>query len=429
MSDTIYAPATVPGKAGVAVVRLSGPHAWQSVVDLCGTLPAPRTLGLRTLRDASREILDTGLVVVFEHGGSYTGERMAELHLHGSRAVIQAVLSELGTHRGLRYAEPGEFTRRALENGRLNLSQVEGLADLIDAETEGQRKQAQRVLSGALGDKARSWRAALMRARASLEVTIDFADEDLPDGVMDTIMGDIQSVVEGIAEEQRGLTFAERIRDGFEVAIIGAPNVGKSTLLNRLAGRDAAIVSHVSGTTRDVIEVRMDIDGLPVTLLDTAGLHETIDPVEQIGVERALARADAADVRVFLHGETQPLLPVHRRDGDIVVQGMADLYPRSGLRVSGRTGEGVAELLKAIGTPLAKAAAYAGVATRTQHRVALSNSSSSLRAAADEMSQQARPEIISEHLYEASSSLAPLIGEVATEELLGEIFASFCIGK
>ena len=297
--STIFAQASAAGKAGVAVVRISGPQAFSAASQLCGSLPAPRQAGLRRLRSAAGEVLDEALVLCFSEKASFTGEETVELQTHGSVAVVNALLAELGTVDGLRLAEPGEFTRRALANGRLDLAQVEGLADLIASETEAQRQQALRLFSGGLGDLAAHWRERLIRASALLTVTIDFADEEVPVDVSPEVLELIAEVQTAMQAQVDGFGAAERIRTGYEVAIVGPPNVGKSTLLNALAGRDAAITSEVAGTTRDVIEVRMELAGLPVTLLDTAGLRETDDTVEKIGVARALERAKAADLRVF----------------------------------------------------------------------------------------------------------------------------------
>ncbi|NBB81637.1 MAG: tRNA uridine-5-carboxymethylaminomethyl(34) synthesis GTPase MnmE, partial [Verrucomicrobia bacterium] len=298
--DTIFALSTAPGKAGVAIIRVSGAAAFQAVEPLVDSLPAPRRSGLRSVKSPDGDVLDTALVLTFEAGHSFTGETTVEIQCHGSRAVVSAILDALGRQDGLRPAQPGEFTRRALENEMLDLAQVEGLADLIDAETEAQRKQAVRVLSGQLGARAEEWRRKLIRAAALLEATIDFADEEVPEDVSPEVSELLESVRAELDKEIAGVGSAERIREGFEVAIVGAPNVGKSTLLNVLAGRDAAITSEVAGTTRDVIEVRMDLSGLPVTLLDTAGLRTTEDEVESIGVDLAMKRAKAADLRVFL---------------------------------------------------------------------------------------------------------------------------------
>ena len=322
--DTIFAEASARGKAGVAVVRISGPLAFSAVESLCGVVPAPRRASLRVLRDELGQIIDEALVLTFAEGASFTGEQSAEFQVHGSIAVVSALLAALSRIKGLRMAEAGEFTRRALENERLDLAQVEGLADLVEAETESQRKQAFRLFSGALGDKTERWRGDLIRAAALIEATIDFADEEVPTDVSPEVIELIDRVAASLATELSGAQMAERIRDGFEVAIVGPPNIGKSTLLNALAGRDAAITSDVAGTTRDVIEVRMDLAGLPVTLLDTAGLRETQDVVESIGIERARARAAAADLRVFLIEALDQLPDVAVETGDLVLIGKDD---------------------------------------------------------------------------------------------------------
>lgn len=423
--DTIYALASARGKAGVAVLRLSGPAAHDAAVMLCGDLPPARRASLRRLVWNGVE-LDQALVVVFPQGESFTGEPSVELHLHGSLAVVQSVMRVLSGIPGLRLAEPGEFTRRALENGRLDLAQVEGLADLIDAETEAQRRQALRVLSGAIGRRAEEWRRKLIRAAALIEATIDFADEDVPVDVTPEVMDLTHDVLVDLRREVAGSHAAERIRDGFEVAIVGAPNAGKSTLLNALAGRDAAITSEFAGTTRDVIEVRMDIGGLAVTLLDTAGLRKTADPVEQIGIERALERAKSADLRVFLEsGEDVPgIMP---KPDDITLPGKADV---TGKGVSGKTGQGVPELIAAIGERLLARSAGAGLVTRERHRLAIERAIGAMESARVEIQKgAARAELAAADLRIAIRALEALVGRVDVENLLDEIFSSFCIGK
>lgn len=423
--DTIYALASARGKAGVAVLRLSGPSSHRAVTALAGDCPTPRVASLRTLA-WDGDVLDEALVLAFSEGRSFTGEEAAEFHLHGSQAVIQSVLRALGSMPGLRLADAGEFTRRALENGRLDLSQVEGLADLIDAETDAQRRQAHRVLSGAIGRKADSWRLCLIRAAALIEATIDFADEDVPMDVRPEVLARVDTVVGELRAEVAGSRAAEQIRDGFEVAIVGAPNAGKSTLLNALAGREAALTSEIAGTTRDVIEVRMSIDGLAVTLLDTAGLRETSDMIERKGVDLALRRARQADLRVFLtSGDPLPDLVPHT--DDIVVKGKADL---GGDGVSGLTGHGVVRLLEDIGKRLSRRTAGAGIVTRERHRLAIERAIRSLESARLEVEKGAeRTEIAAEHLRLAIRALESLVGRVDVESLLDEIFSSFCIGK
>lgn len=426
MGDTIFALASARGKAGVALMRVSGPQAHGALARLCA-VPAARQAALRQLVWQG-QVLDEALVLVFDEGASFTGEASVELQVHGSLGVIKALTQALAAI-GLRPAEAGEFTRRALENGRLDLAQVEGLADLIDAETEAQRRQALRVLSGAVGKRAEGWRKDLIRAGALVEATIDFADEDVPVDVTPEVLGLIDGLLTDLRREIAGTSVAERVRDGFEVAILGAPNAGKSTLLNALAGREAAITSEIAGTTRDVIEVRMDLDGLAVTLLDTAGLRETADRVEQIGVARALERAGAADLRVFLLDHpTETLLMAPRAD-DIVVQGKADLHP--GLdAVSGRTGQGLDQLVARISAVLVGKAASAGVMTRERHRVAMIRAVEAMESARHQVQGTGgAAELVALDLRRAARALDVLVGRVDTEDLLDEIFASFCIGK
>lgn len=426
--DTIYALATARGRSGLAVVRISGPDAVAAGLALCGSLPSPRVAGLRRLVWGG-ELLDEALVVSFAEGASFTGEAVVELHCHGGPAVVGAVLRALAEQPGLRLAEPGEFTRRALENGVLDLAQVEGLADLIDAETEAQRRQAVRVLSGSVGRCVEGWRRDLIRAGALLEATIDFADEDVPVDVSPEVLALIDRLMDDLGREAAGVTAAERIRDGFEVAIVGVPNAGKSTLLNQLAGREAAITSEIAGTTRDVIEVRMEIAGLPVTFLDTAGLRDTEDRLERAGIERALARAEAADLRLFLtDGSPLPLEPV---GDDLVVLGKADTKSGwSGLAVSGKTGLGVPELMARIGEILGERVGSAGALVRERHRVAVTTAIGALaESRAEVVRDDSRVELAAEHLRQAVRALDALVGRVDVDDLLGEIFASFCIGK
>jgi len=426
--DTIYALASARGKAGVGVIRLSGPASWAAIGALCGALPQPRVAAVRKIA-LDGEALDEALVIVFAEGGSFTGEQAAELHVHGAVATVAAVLAALARQPGLRPAEPGEFTRRALENGRLDLAQVEGLADLIEAETEAQRRQALRILSGAVGLRAEKWRLDLIRAGALLEASIDFADEDVPVDVGPEVLGLIAGVEADLRHEIAGLVVAERIRDGFEVAIVGRPNAGKSTLLNALAGREAAITSTMAGTTRDVIEVRMDLGGLPVMLLDTAGLREPGDEVESIGIKRAVERAERADLRIFLlDGADVPLLPP--LPDDLLVWGKADLAPREGLAVSGKTGQGLEALVGRVTEILSARTAGSGIMTRERHRVAMTGAIGAMESArAEVLNGPGRTELAAEDLRRAVRAMDSLVGRVDVEDLLDEIFASFCIGK
>jgi tRNA modification GTPase len=352
---------------------------------------------------------------------------VVEFQIHGSAAVISAVLAALAAQPGLRIAEPGEFTRRALENGCLDLAQVEGLADLIDAETDSQRRQAARVLSGAVGQRAAGWRERMVRASALIEATIDFADEDVPVDVVPEVHAIIAGLLTELRAEIAGSAATERLRDGFEVAILGVPNAGKSTLLNALAGREAALTSHVAGTTRDVIEVRMDLRGLPVTFLDTAGLRATEDPVEVMGIGRALSRAEAADLRVVLLDDHGLPPGIALRDGDIVVRGKSDLGTGD---VSGLTGAGVEALLLRIADVLAPRTVSASVITHARHRRAVMDAVSSLESASDALQADDKPvELVAEDLRRAVRAMLALVGKVDVETILGEIFARFCIGK
>ncbi len=421
--DTIYALATARGRAGVAVVRISGPRAHDAVAQLCD-LPPMRVAKLRRLVWQG-DVLDEALVLTFDYA-SFTGEPSAELHLHGSNAVVARVLQILSTL-DLRMAEAGEFTRRALENGKLDLTQVEGLADLIDADTEAQRKQAVRVLSGAIGKKVEGWRQALLRAAALIEATIDFADEDVPVDVVPEVRELIDVVLSDLHRETVS-AISERIRDGFEVAILGAPNAGKSTLLNALAGRDAAIISDIAGTTRDIIEVRLDIAGFAVTLLDTAGLRETDDVVESMGVSRAISRAADADLRIFLLQSADEVLLTAPLPDDLVYLGKSDL--RDGQGLSGKTGQGIDDLIEKIGQILERRTASAGVLIRERHRIAVQTGISALNAAKSALPRAGdQPELIAAELRVALNALEALLGRVDVEMLLGEIFSSFCIGK
>ncbi|MEO8241799.1 MAG: tRNA uridine-5-carboxymethylaminomethyl(34) synthesis GTPase MnmE [bacterium] len=425
--DTIFALATARGKAGVAVFRISGGLAFEAGAALCGDLPVGR--GLRKLRWGG-EVLDEALVLVFAEGASFTGEAVVELQVHGSTAVVQAVLRALAAMPGCRQAGPGEFTRRALENGRLDLAQVEGLADLIEAETEVQRRQALRVLSGAIGQRAEDWRRKLIRATALIEATIDFADEDVPVDVNPEVRLLVGQVLADLQREVAGSRVAERVRDGFEVAIVGSPNAGKSTLLNALAGRDAAITSATAGTTRDVIEVRMDLAGLAVTVLDTAGLRETQDDVELLGITRGVKRAEIADLRVFLRDDGGEVPFLTRKPGDIVVWGKADLRQVGADGVSGVTGQGLDDLIGRILAELEGRVAATGVMTRERHRVAIERAISAMESALDEVGRaQGRAELVAAELWSAMRALDELLGRVNVEMLLDEIFASFCIGK
>ena len=426
--DTIFAESTAPGRAGVAIVRVSGPAA-DRVASVFGfALPAYRRASVRLLRNRVGEPLDEALVLRFPPGGSFTGEAAVELQVHGSPAVVRAIHAVLIEEDGFRIAEPGEFSRRALENGRLSLDQIEGLSDLLSAETEFQRRQAMAVFGGALARSVAHWRARLVGVLALVESQIDFADEEIPSDAVHGLTAELNSLAaEWRAECERGV-MGERIRQGFTVALVGAPNTGKSTLLNCIAGRDVALTSEIAGTTRDVIEVRCDLRGMPVTFLDLAGLREARDPVERLGVERARDRAASADVRLFFGSGP---FDVERQGGDILLSPMADLgVVGEGMAVSGLTGLGVSGLLEEIRARLSGCIARDAVAVRERHRVALQEAVVAVTAAEVLLSESDPAwELVGEELRRGTHALDGLVGKIGVEEVLGEIFATFCIGK
>lgn len=428
MTDTIFARATGIGAAGVAIVRVSGPDAPQTVYSLTGTPIKERVPSLRVLKTSDGTPIDEALILRFGSGASFTGEDVVEYQCHGSPAVVSALESELSS-KGLRLAEPGEFTRRAFLNGRLDLAQVEGLSDLVAAETELQRRQALATMSGKLSENIVKWREGLIRAMALVSATIDFADEEVPMDVRLEVEALIDEVHAALTKELVGLPFAERVREGFEVAILGAPNAGKSTLLNALAGREAAITSDIAGTTRDVIEVRMNLDGLPVTFLDTAGLRETDDRIEQIGIERAISRAQAADLCLFMGEEARSHFAM--RDGDILVSPKSDIKEAAtGLAVSGITGEGIDALVQQVRDTLSARAVLDTSATHARHADAIKRAIEQLdkaRAGLDHLLDL--PELVTAALKDAADALSSLIGDVDVEHILDEVFSRFCLGK
>ncbi|QUJ76181.1 tRNA uridine-5-carboxymethylaminomethyl(34) synthesis GTPase MnmE [Sulfitobacter albidus] len=427
--DTIFAEATAPGRAGVSVIRISGPRAHEVAEGLMSSLPKVRQSAVRMICDTDGDFIDQALVLRFDGPESFTGEDVVEFHLHGSIAIMRRVVAVLSGFADLRLADPGEFTRRALENGRLDLVQVEGLGDLIEAETEMQRRQALRVLSGDLGNRVEDWRRDLIRAAALLEATIDFADEDVPFDVSGEVRELLARVNNDLSIEIAGTKVAERIRAGFEVAIIGAPNVGKSTLLNRLAGRDAALTSNIAGTTRDVIEVRMDLAGVPVTLLDTAGIREGQDEIEILGIDLARRRAESADLRIFLLNQgDEPPLPVQM--DDVILSAKGDLMDLPFPAISGHTGAGISELLGVLQEIFLKRVGGAGLATHARHAEAMRKSSAGIATSIGLLEQGPDGyDLVAAELRLAVNALEVLLGRIDAENMLDEIFASFCLGK
>jgi len=418
--DTIFAEATPPGRGGVSVVRLSGPESRIVLQSLTGTVPQARRAYLRALRDGD-DLIDHALVMWFEEGHSFTGEEVAEFHLHGA-PVIANRLTQALLARGLRRAEAGEFTRRAFLNGRMDLAEAEGLADLLSAETEAQRRLAMKSTDGELGRKVEELRAKLVRAGALVEASIDFADEEVPEDVPAEVFDLIRSSRAEIAAMLESYPATERLRQGYEVAIIGPPNAGKSSLINRIAKRELALVSDIAGTTRDILELRTDLKGLPVTFLDTAGMRESTDPIEAMGVQRALRRAEDADLRILLSEEADGTGAAE--EGDLIVRSKADLSAGNTLSVSAKTGEGISELLDLVYDRLRVRAAKSGLIGHRRQAEALERALRSLA-----VSEEMAPEFLAESLREASFALASLLGRIGAEDYLDEIFSSFCIGK
>lgn len=442
-SSTIYAPATGAGVAAITVIRLSGAGAGAAIDALTGgRRPAPRRASLRRLRDpASGEVLDSALLLWLPGPGSETGEDMAELHLHGGRAVLAGVLDTLAGLPGLRLAEPGEFARRAFENGRLDLTAAEAVADLVAAETAGQRRQALAQLDGALAGLYDGWRDRLVRLLAHLEADIDFPDEDLPPEAGEAARAGIGGLAGDIAAHLADGHRGERLRDGVRIAVIGAPNVGKSSLLNRLARREAAIVAATAGTTRDVIEVALDLGGVKVILADTAGLRDAADPVEVEGVRRAQAAAVAADLRLAVFDATAwPALDPRTmalidattvsvlNKADLLAPAAAVIGGQAASAVSALTGAGVATLEARLTEAVACrfGARESPALTRARHRAALEEAEAALRRAAV---AGLSPELVAEDIRLAARALGRITGRVDVEELLNVIFRDFCIGK
>jgi tRNA modification GTPase len=449
--DTIFALSSGRPPAAIAVIRISGPQAGFALQALTGRLPAPRHATLVRVRDpAGGEVIDEALALWFPRPGSETGEDVAELQIHGGRAVIAATLAALGKLAGLRHAEAGEFTRRAFENGRMDLTAVEGLADLVAAETQAQRRQALQHLKGLLGARAETWRQRLIEALALVEASIDFSDEDdVPKAAIAQALDLVPPLADEISRACVGS--GERLREGLRVAIAGPPNAGKSTLFNRLARREAAIVSPFPGTTRDVLELHLDLGGFPVTVLDTAGIRETDDPVEREGVRRAVEQAAAASLVLWVADATAPDLrescvirdAVNLPAGTAVwrVFNKIDLAPereRARLRsmpgecahaVSSTTGAGIVELVAAIGGFCDQFfSPEPALVARARQRQHLEQTVGALRDA-QAAGAQGRDEIVAEHLRLATRSLGTLLGRVDVEDVLDVIFRDFCIGK
>ena len=430
--DSIFALASAAGRGGVAVYRLSGPKAGEALRTLTGAeLPKPRQAAFRAISHDG-ELIDQGLALWFPAPHSFTGEDVAELQLHGGRAVAQA-LTEALLALGLRPAEPGEFSRRAFMAGKLDLTQAEAIADLVEAETSAQRRQALRQMDGALYRLYEDWRDRLLRAQAHLEAEIDFSDEDLPGGLNAAARENLIDMAGEMARHLIDGHRGERLRDGLHIAILGSPNVGKSSLLNLIAGREAAIVSSQAGTTRDVIEVHLDLGGYPVVLADTAGLRETSEAIEEEGVRRARVKAEGADLKLVVLDASQepdPAVLALVDEQTLVLLNKSDLSAGQGLRghpVSAKTGEGLDELLAELTRRAAKTLEGSGAPalTRARHRLALEEAVENLHHAL----QATLPELVAEDVRLASRALGRITGRVDVEDMLDVIFREFCIGK
>lgn len=437
--DTIFALASAPGRAGIAVFRISGPRARAVFDQLCRcAVPQPRQATRVRLYDVKTDMVtDDGLALWFPAPRSFTGEDVVELSLHGGRASVAATLELLAALPDARLAEPGEFTKRAFQHDKLDLTAAEGLADLVDAETEGQRRQARRQLEGELGRLYEDWRGRLLRSLAHLEAEIDFVEEDLPAAATAGLRVDISNLINEIDKHLADRHRGERLRAGVSIAIIGAPNVGKSSLLNALAKRDVAIVAARAGTTRDVIEVHLDLGGYPVILADTAGLRDSLDDIEAEGIRRARARAAEADLKLVLFDATAPVMDSQSLalidENTIVVSNKCDLAAAKplpnivALPVSAKTGVGLQELLARLESEVVRRFDTTGAPaiTRLRHRTALAECRDALNRAL----AAGQPELLAEDLRLASRALGRITGRVGVDDVLDVIFKDFCIGK
>ncbi len=427
----IFALSTNPGKSSISIIRLSGPNAFYIANKFLDKEPEIRKATRKKII-YNNDLIDIGVVIFYPFNHSYTGEQLVEFNLHGSNAVIKKMLEILCKQKNSRIAYPGEFTQRAFENNKLDLSQVEGIYNLIEAETESQRKLSLKILEGSLGIKVKKWKTQLINILSLLEASIDFSEEELPKDILKEIQNNIYKIKLDFQKELKGSKVADSINNFFEVAIVGKPNVGKSTLLNYLSQKNTSIVTNVPGTTRDIIEVKLDIKGLPVVFLDTAGLHKSNDKVEKIGIKRTLERLSKVDLRIFLINNNKELKTFEKliKNHDLVFFAKNDLKNKRNKGISGKTGEGTDLLFDQVFNLFSKKTSSVGSVVNNRHRLIIKNSLFFIDDALSKCNSSFdKVEMIAEDIRHTINELNFLTGKVGVEDILSNIFSKFCIGK
>ena len=435
MTKTIFALATPDSVSAIGIIRISGPKTFHALSTICdcnlSSFKKKREFSLKKIYSLDKRILDEALIVCFEQKKSFTSEKMAEIHIHGSLIVIKTVLDTLGKIPYLREALPGEFTQRALKNNKLTLTQVEGLADLMNAETEYQQKQALDVYTGSSNKKVQEWKNIVIKILSIIEANIDFYDEIDDFELVKNLNKSILSLEQDLLKEKKAFSFSESIRSGFTVAIVGKPNSGKSTLINKLAKRSVAITSKLSGTTRDIIELRYNLDGIPIVFLDTAGIRKSKNKIENIGIQNTLKRANKAHLRVILSESKSDLssLGLCKSPSDIILRPKGDLEGREP-SISGKTGKGIEDLLHLIKEKLVFKTPHSSVINRTRHFKRVNICLDYINNVKEFISNdEIELELIANELRGVIMNLDGLLGLIDTESVLGEIFSNFCIGK
>ncbi len=427
----IFALSTNPGKSSISIIRLSGPDAFFIANKFLDKEPVIRKATKKKII-YNNDLIDVGIVIFYPYNYSYTGEQLVEFNLHGSNAVIKKMLEILSNQENSRIAYPGEFTKRAFENNKIDLSQVEGIYNLIEAETESQRKLSLKILEGSLGIKVKKWKRQLINIISLLEASIDFSEEELPKNILKDIKNNIKAIKLDFQKELKGSIIADSINNFFEVAIVGKPNVGKSTLLNYLSKKNSSIVTDVPGTTRDIIEIKLDIKGLPVVFLDTAGLHKSNDKVEKIGIKKTLERLSKVDLRVFLINSNKELKSFEKliKKQDLIFFAKNDLKNKKNNGISGKTGEGTDLLLDKVFYFFSKKTNSIGTVVNNRHRLIIKNSLFFIDDALSKCNSSFdKVEMIAEDIRNTINELNFLTGKVGVEDILSNIFSKFCIGK